>query len=67
MTTALCEELLLCNEEAGVSSDELQEHLKRRAALIYRQLVEEGCMANDVIALSAQLLSFVTDDLKAKR
>ena len=67
MTTALCEELLLGNEEASVSSDEQQKHLKRRAALIYRQLVEEGCLANDIISLSAQLLSFVTDDLKAKR
>ena len=67
MTTALCEEVFLGNEEAGVRSEEQQEHLKRRAALIYRGLVEEGCLANDIISFSAQLLSFVTDDLKAKR
>lgn len=67
MTTALCEEVLICNEEASLSSEIQEEHLKRRAAVIYRGLIEEGCLANDIISLSAQLLSFVTDDLKAER
>lgn len=51
------------NRRAAFSGDKAT-LLETRASSIYQELIEEGCIPNDIISLSTHLISLVTTDLK---
>ena len=67
MKTATLTKIPYDNKSRADFATQKSAQLRTRASSLYHELVTEGYMPNDIISLSAQLLSFVTADLKMKK